>query len=220
MASFGDNCKSERLPASTAGLSPFHEFTMETSAAMNRKRLSKSSSANPRFPEGIETCRNELVWKHCEISICLSNSWLLLDKSRLRQAQRSRDCNSWMKLSSYSSHKISQRTFSGGNTPDGYSLPCQTIDPVELLCFSTLRYILGFGNNISKTSLRQRPTLVSSFAGTVLSIERNVRQCWFDRARDGSFATRMNQASRTRSQDSIYLPAVAGCMTKPGSGNI
>ena len=219
MAASGDNCKSERSPASIAGLSPFHEFMTKTSAVTNRKRLSKSSSANPRFSEGIGTCQNEFVWKHCEIAICLSNSWAALNKSRLWQARRSRDCSSWMKLTSYSSHKISLTTFSGGNTPEGYSLPCQTIGPIKPLCFSTPGYISDFGNIISKTSWRRRAALVSPFSGTVLSIDRNVRQVWFDTAR-GSFATHMNQASRTRSHDSIYFPAVAGCMNRPGSGKI
>ena len=218
MAAFGD--KSDKSSASIAGLSPFHDFTTKYSAVMNRKRLSKSSSANPRLLEGIGTCRNELVWKHCEISVCLSNSWAEFCKSRFRQARRSRDCNSWMKLSSYSSHRISRTTFSGGNTPEGYSLPCQTTGPIKLLCFSTPGYRSDFGNIISKTSWRRHAALVSPFSGMVLSIDRNVRHDWFDRARNGSFATRMNQASRTRSHDSIYFAAVAGCMNRPGSGKM
>ena len=135
MAASGDNSSLKRLPVSIAGLSPFHEFMTKTSPVMNPKHLSKSLSANPWFSEGIGTCQNELVWKHCEISICLSNSWVVFDKSKLWQPQQSRDCNSWIKLSSYNSHKISWMMFSGGNTPEGYSLPCQTINPIEPLCF-------------------------------------------------------------------------------------
>ena len=218
MAAFGD--KSERSSASIACLSPFHDFIMKYSPVMNRKRLLKSSSANPRFSEGIGMCWNEFVWKHCEISICLLNSLVAFSKSTFWQAQWSKDCNSWMNLTLYSSHKISQTTFSGGNTPEGYSLPCQTICPIEPLCFSTPGYMSDFGNIISKTSWWRHAALVSPFSGMVLSIDRNVCQDWFDRARDGSFAMHMNQASWTQSHNSIYFTAVAGCMNRLGSGNM
>ena len=215
----GVNCKSQTSPASTGGFSPFHDFTTKTSPVTNRKRLSKSLSANPKFSEGIETCRNELVLKHCEICISLSNSWVASDKSRLPQARRSRDCSSWMKLSSYSSHKISRTTFSGGNTPERYSLPCQTIGPIKPLRLSTPGYIWVSGNITSNASWRRRADLVPFFSVTLLSIERNVRHDWFDNARDGSFATRISQASRTRSHEPTYFAAVAGWMKRPGSGN-
>ena len=218
MAVFGD--KSERLSASIAGLSPFHDFMTKYSPVMNQKCLSKSSSANPRFLEGIGMCQNELVWKHCEILICLSNSWVSFNKSRFWLVQRSKDCNSWMKLTSYSSHKISRTTFPRSNTPEGYSLPCQTIDPIEPLCFSTPGYMSDFGNIISKTSWQWRSALVSPFSGMVLSIDRNVCQDWFDGAKNGSFATHINQASRAQNHDSMYFAAVARCMNRPGSGNM
>ena len=219
MAQSGDNCKSKRSPVSIAGFSPFQEFMMETSDKTNPKCLSKSSSAYPQFSEGIGTCWYELVWKHCEISICLSNTCIAFNESILSQARQSRDCNSWIKLTSYSSHNISRTTFLGGNTPEGHSLPCQAISP-KPLHFSTPGYILRFGNIISRTSLRWHTALVSPFSGTEWLIDRNMHQDWLDRAKEGSFATCMNQASRICSQDSIYFVAVPGCMNKPGSGNM
>src|SRR5882762_5399534 len=115
-------------------------------------RLSKLSSANPRFSEGIETCRNELEGKQADIKVCLFNSWVSSDKSRSRHARRSRDCNSWMKLTSDSSHKISRTMFSGGSAPEGYSSPRQAIGPIKSLRLSTPGYISLFGKIISKAS--------------------------------------------------------------------
>ena len=74
MIVFWDVNKLERLLASIAGLSLFHDFMTKTSAATNWEHLSKSLSANPMFSEGIGTCQNKLVWKHCEMLICLANS--------------------------------------------------------------------------------------------------------------------------------------------------
>ena len=91
--------------------SRFVKFMMKTSPVMNPKCLSKSLSANPWFLEEIGTCRNELIWKHCGISICQLNSWVAFDKSKLWQVRWSRDCNLLIKLSSYSSHEISQITW-------------------------------------------------------------------------------------------------------------
>ena len=72
------------------------------------------------------------------------------------QARRSRDCNSWMKFNSYSSHNISRTTFSGGSIPEGYLLPRQTISPLIPLPLSTPGYISLFGKITSKTSRRPR----------------------------------------------------------------
>ena len=160
----GANCKLLRSPASKVGLSPFHLFTTKASAVMNWKRLSKSSAANPRFSEGTGTCWNELVWKHCDISICLSNNWVVFNKSRSLQARQSRDCSSWMKFTSQSSHKISRRTLSGSSVPKGYSLPCQVIGPIKPLRLSTPGYVLPFGKIISKTSWRRSAVLVPPFS--------------------------------------------------------
>ena len=88
----------------------------------------------------------------CKETLCLLNSWVVLDKFRSQQARRSRDCNSYMKFNSYNSHKISRRTFSGGSIPKGYSLPRQIIGPVKMLCLSTPGYIAVFGKIRSKAS--------------------------------------------------------------------
>ena len=135
MAPSGDNCILERSLASITGLSPFHEFITKTSAVTNRKCLSKSSAANPKFLEGIGMCWNKFVWKHCKIPICLLNSWVSFNKSRFWQVRQSKDCNSWMKLTLYSSHKISQTTFSGGNTPEGTLFPAKQLAPLNHSAF-------------------------------------------------------------------------------------
>jgi hypothetical protein len=131
------------------------------SPVTNRKRLSKSSSANPRVSEGIGMCRNELVWKHCEISICLSNSCAALAMSRLLQAPIK------------SLGRRSQEAILLGGTP----YPAKQSAPSNRFAFplqSTYRDSDFAIINLGLLDDVAQPWF--PFSGTVLSIDRNVRQ--------------------------------------------